>query len=91
MWNQDERDGKIDRAKGKVKAVVGGLMHDDDLKAERQGSGERRGNRGSGAPQGRAGDREGQERREAVRAYQPPITEARARPPLTWPYRASMT
>ena len=36
MWNKDERDGKIDRAKGKVKQVVGGLMHDDDLKVEGQ-------------------------------------------------------
>ena len=37
MWNQNERDGKIDKAKGKVKQVVGGLTHDEDLKAEGQG------------------------------------------------------
>jgi uncharacterized protein YjbJ (UPF0337 family) len=36
MWNKNERDGKIDRAKGKVKQVVGELMHDDDLKADGQ-------------------------------------------------------
>ena len=34
VWNQDERAGKIDRAKGKVKQAIGGLTHDDDLKAE---------------------------------------------------------
>jgi uncharacterized protein YjbJ (UPF0337 family) len=31
---QDERDGKIDRAKGKVKEVRGDVMHENDLKAE---------------------------------------------------------
>jgi len=34
MWNKDERDGKIDRAKGTIKQAVGGLTHDDDLKSE---------------------------------------------------------
>ena len=34
MWNKNERDGKIGRAKGKVKQAVGDLTHDDDLKAE---------------------------------------------------------
>ena len=34
MWNKNERDGKIDRAKGKIKQAVGDLTHDDDLKAE---------------------------------------------------------
>ena len=34
MLNKDERDGKIDQAKGKIKQAVGGLIHDDDLKAE---------------------------------------------------------
>ena len=36
MWNKNERDGKIDPAKGKVKQAVGDLTHDDDLKAEGQ-------------------------------------------------------
>jgi hypothetical protein len=27
-WSRDERDGKIDRARSKVKQVVGGLMQD---------------------------------------------------------------
>lgn len=36
MLNAKERDGKIDRAKGKIKQAVGGLVHDDDLKAEGQ-------------------------------------------------------
>jgi uncharacterized protein YjbJ (UPF0337 family) len=34
MWNKNERKGKIDKAKGKVKQVVGTLTGDDDLKAE---------------------------------------------------------
>ena len=34
MWNKDERQGKIDRAKGKVKQAVGDLTNNDDLKAE---------------------------------------------------------
>lgn len=34
MWNKNERDGKIDRAKGKIEQAVGDLTHDDDLKAE---------------------------------------------------------
>lgn len=36
MWNQNERDGKIDQAKGKVKQAVGDLIQDDDLKSEGQ-------------------------------------------------------
>jgi uncharacterized protein YjbJ (UPF0337 family) len=36
MWNKDERDGKIDQAKGKVKQAVGDLTNDPDLKAEGQ-------------------------------------------------------
>lgn len=34
MWNKNERDGKMDQAKGKVKQAVGTLTGDDDLKAE---------------------------------------------------------
>jgi uncharacterized protein YjbJ (UPF0337 family) len=34
MWNKNERDGKIDQAKGKVKQAVGGLTGNDKLKAE---------------------------------------------------------
>ncbi len=34
MWNKNERDGKADQAKGKLKQVVGTLTNDDDLKAE---------------------------------------------------------
>lgn len=34
MWNKDERNGKIDQAKGKIKQAVGGLTNDEDLKAE---------------------------------------------------------
>jgi uncharacterized protein YjbJ (UPF0337 family) len=34
MWNKDERDGKIDQAKGKVKQALGGLTNDDRLRAE---------------------------------------------------------
>ena len=34
MWNKDERDGKIDQAKGRVKQAVGDLTKDKDLKAE---------------------------------------------------------
>ena len=34
MWNEDERDGKIDRAKGRVKQAIGDLTRDTDLKAE---------------------------------------------------------
>jgi uncharacterized protein YjbJ (UPF0337 family) len=36
MWNKDERDGKIDQAKGRVKQAVGDLTSDKDLKAEGQ-------------------------------------------------------
>jgi uncharacterized protein YjbJ (UPF0337 family) len=34
MWNKDEREGKIDRAKGKVKQAWGDLTNDDRLRAE---------------------------------------------------------
>jgi uncharacterized protein YjbJ (UPF0337 family) len=34
MWNKNERHGKIDQAKGKVKQAVGTLTRNDDLKAE---------------------------------------------------------
>ena len=34
MWNKDERDGKIDQAKGKVKQAVGDLTVDQHLKSE---------------------------------------------------------
>jgi uncharacterized protein YjbJ (UPF0337 family) len=36
MWNKDERDGKIDQAKGRVKQAVGDLTNNKDLKAEGQ-------------------------------------------------------
>ena len=36
MWNKNERDGKIDQAKGRVKQAVGDLTADEDLKAEGQ-------------------------------------------------------
>ena len=34
MLNKNERDGKIDQAKGKVKQAVGDLTGNDKLKAE---------------------------------------------------------
>jgi uncharacterized protein YjbJ (UPF0337 family) len=34
MWNKNERDGKVDQAKGKVKQAVGTLTRNDNLKAE---------------------------------------------------------
>jgi uncharacterized protein YjbJ (UPF0337 family) len=34
MWNKNERDGKIDQAKGKVKQAVGDLTGNDKLKAK---------------------------------------------------------
>jgi uncharacterized protein YjbJ (UPF0337 family) len=34
MWNKDEREGKIDQAKGRVKQAFGNLTNDDRLKAE---------------------------------------------------------
>jgi uncharacterized protein YjbJ (UPF0337 family) len=34
MWNKNERKGKVDLIKGKVKQAVGTLTRDDDLKAE---------------------------------------------------------
>ncbi|MCX6545813.1 MAG: CsbD family protein [Acidobacteria bacterium] len=34
MWNKDERDGKIDQAKGRAKQAAGDLTGNKDLKAE---------------------------------------------------------
>jgi uncharacterized protein YjbJ (UPF0337 family) len=34
MWNKNERDGKIDQAKGQVKQAVGDLTGNEKLKAE---------------------------------------------------------
>ena len=34
MWNKNERDGKIDQAKGRAKQAVGDLTGDDKIKAE---------------------------------------------------------
>jgi uncharacterized protein YjbJ (UPF0337 family) len=34
MWNKDERDGKIDQAKGKTKQAVGDLTGNEKLKNE---------------------------------------------------------
>jgi uncharacterized protein YjbJ (UPF0337 family) len=36
MWNKNERDGKVDQAKGGVKQVVGGVTGNDKLKADGQ-------------------------------------------------------
>ena len=36
MWNKNEREGKIDQAKGRVKQAVGDLTGNNDLKAEGQ-------------------------------------------------------
>jgi uncharacterized protein YjbJ (UPF0337 family) len=36
MWNKNERNGKVDQAKGKIKKGVGTLTGNDDLKAEGQ-------------------------------------------------------
>jgi uncharacterized protein YjbJ (UPF0337 family) len=36
MWNRNERDGKIDEAKGRVKQAVGDVTGSDKLKAEGQ-------------------------------------------------------
>jgi uncharacterized protein YjbJ (UPF0337 family) len=36
MWNKNERDGKIDQVKGRVKEAVGDLTKNKDLKAEGQ-------------------------------------------------------
>ena len=36
MWNKNERDGKADQAKGRVKQAVGALTGDKNLKAEGQ-------------------------------------------------------
>ena len=34
MWNKNERDGRVDQAKGKVKQAVGDLTGNDKLRAE---------------------------------------------------------
>lgn len=34
MWNKNERDGKLDQAKGRVKQAVGSVTGNDKLKAE---------------------------------------------------------
>jgi uncharacterized protein YjbJ (UPF0337 family) len=34
MWNKNERTGKLDEAKGKVKQAVGTVTGNDKLKAE---------------------------------------------------------
>jgi uncharacterized protein YjbJ (UPF0337 family) len=34
MWNKNERDGKIDQAKGRVKQAVGDLTGSEKMKAE---------------------------------------------------------
>jgi uncharacterized protein YjbJ (UPF0337 family) len=34
MWNKNERKGKVDQAKGRVKQAVGKLTGNDDLKAK---------------------------------------------------------
>lgn len=34
MWNKNERDGKIDQAKGKAKQAIGDLTNNQDLKDE---------------------------------------------------------
>ena len=36
MWNKNERAGKVDQTKGRVKQAVGSLTGNDDLKAEGQ-------------------------------------------------------
>jgi uncharacterized protein YjbJ (UPF0337 family) len=36
MWNKNERDGKIDQAKGRVKQAVGDLTGNESLNAEGQ-------------------------------------------------------
>jgi uncharacterized protein YjbJ (UPF0337 family) len=36
MWNKNERKGKVDQVKGKVKQAVGTLTRNDDLKTEGQ-------------------------------------------------------
>jgi uncharacterized protein YjbJ (UPF0337 family) len=34
MWNKNERQGKVDQAKGKVKQAIGTLTRNDELRAE---------------------------------------------------------
>ena len=34
MWNKNEREGKVDQAKGKVKQAVAAVTRDEHLKAE---------------------------------------------------------
>jgi len=34
MWNRDEAEGKVDRAKGKAKETIGNLTDDERLREE---------------------------------------------------------
>ncbi len=34
MWNKDERDGKVEQAKGRVKQAAGDLTHNKHLRVE---------------------------------------------------------
>ena len=34
MWNKNEREGKVDQVKGKVKQAIGDISGNEDLKAE---------------------------------------------------------
>ncbi len=36
MWNQNEREGKVDQVKGKIKQAVGNATNDPDLVIEGQ-------------------------------------------------------
>lgn len=36
MWNTNERRGKVDQAKGRIKQAIGALTGDEPLKAEGQ-------------------------------------------------------
>jgi uncharacterized protein YjbJ (UPF0337 family) len=36
MWNKDEREGKVEQAKGRVKQAVGDLTNNAHLKTEGQ-------------------------------------------------------
>ena len=36
MWNKNERDGKVDQAKGRVKQALGDVTGNESLKAEGQ-------------------------------------------------------
>ncbi len=69
MWNKNERDGKIDQAKGRAKQAVGDLTGDEKLKAE--GEMDEAGGKveeavGTTPAEDRGGNREDQRCREAV-------------------------